>query len=715
MAGHRYWRLFVTSFNSWLSATELEFRETAGGADVCNGGTAFASGIWNGSIAGAFDNDTGTNWKFLGGAPVWIGYDLGAGNEKEIVEIAWRVASAGEEPSAFAVQFSDNGQEWMTAWTEVGLTGFSTTAFKVMTKTPEKTPPLAGGYHNYWRLFNWDSNIWCRLAEIELRAYSNGPDLTGSGTAITSGGVAGNAVDNNVTTYWEASAFGVGSWWGYNFGTGKLIRQLVITNPSNGNAPGVFDLQYSDDGVTWVAAATYSELSGLITWSASQTKTFGFAPAMPTVTFDGVFGTNVEIIDAYTIDVDTPAHASGAVGVVLTRPESAMPATATAGYTYEDPAITFTSISPNTGSTAGGTPVTLTGTNFLSPATVTFDGVGAVDVVVVNGTTITCTAPVHAIAGAVDVALTTNGQTATRTAAFTYEAPPPPPAVTLDIINPNTGTTAGGTAVTLTGSQFLAGATVSFGGAVATNVVVVNSTTITCTTPPHASGAVDVVLDTNGQTATLLSGFTYILPVTAGVPLIVTGATITAATATGEGGPYVYDPLASPAVTATRTTTVSAIQTHESIRLLPVTDAANFPDAEGYLCFGFGWDYQASPVRYLGKTSGGLLLDPNYRFPQGIPAGSSVILLAGKEAHEPGADAVSLSLTNTGVGLRSAEAIVDHVRAAGLPVEKSISYPPDHGLGGAGAATKGEGKLSDVVRIFGGDNLDEEVDKARER
>ena len=53
--------------------------------------------------------------------------------------------------------------------------------------------------------------------------------------------------------------------------------------------------------------------------------------------------------------------------------------------------------------------------------------------------------------------------------------------------------------MTITGTNFAAGATVTFGGAAATNVVVVNSTTITATTPAGSAGAVTVTV--NGQRA----------------------------------------------------------------------------------------------------------------------------------------------------------------------------------------------------------------------
>ena len=77
--------------------------------------------------------------------------------------------------------------------------------------------------------------------------------------------------------------------------------------------------------------------------------------------------------------------------------------------------------------------------------------------------------------------------------------------------SPNSGSTAGGTAVTITGTNFAAGATVTFGGTAATNVVVVNSTTITATTPAGSAGAVTVtVTKVGGQSGSLTNGFTYV-------------------------------------------------------------------------------------------------------------------------------------------------------------------------------------------------------------
>ena len=73
--------------------------------------------------------------------------------------------------------------------------------------------------------------------------------------------------------------------------------------------------------------------------------------------------------------------------------------------------------------------------------------------------------------------------------AFRTPATNPP---TVTSVSPVSGSTAGGTAVTITGTNFAAGATVTFGGTAATNVVVVSGTQITATTPAGRAGAVTV-------------------------------------------------------------------------------------------------------------------------------------------------------------------------------------------------------------------------------
>ncbi|HBU01114.1 MAG TPA: hypothetical protein DEB20_00850 [Acidimicrobiaceae bacterium] len=81
---------------------------------------------------------------------------------------------------------------------------------------------------------------------------------------------------------------------------------------------------------------------------------------------------------------------------------------------------------------------------------------------------------------------------------------------TLTAVAPPTGSTAGGSTIALTGSNFVAGMTVTVGGAACTDVVVVSSTEATCTVPPGSAGAVDVAIDVLGLAASLPEAFTYV-------------------------------------------------------------------------------------------------------------------------------------------------------------------------------------------------------------
>ncbi|BCA96000.1 hypothetical protein TUM19329_23610 [Legionella antarctica] len=81
---------------------------------------------------------------------------------------------------------------------------------------------------------------------------------------------------------------------------------------------------------------------------------------------------------------------------------------------------------------------------------------------------------------------------------------------TLTGINPNSGTASGGVGVTLTGTGLTDATAVTFDGDPATDVHVVDSTTVTAVTPPHVAGVVDVVIETPAGGATLTNGFTYV-------------------------------------------------------------------------------------------------------------------------------------------------------------------------------------------------------------
>lgn len=75
---------------------------------------------------------------------------------------------------------------------------------------------------------------------------------------------------------------------------------------------------------------------------------------------------------------------------------------------------------------------------------------------------------------------------------------------------PTSGSTAGGTVVTINGNLFDDTAVVTLGGVACTPVTFVSPSQLTCTAGAHAAGVVDVVVTLeNNQSSTVTNGFTY--------------------------------------------------------------------------------------------------------------------------------------------------------------------------------------------------------------
>jgi uncharacterized protein (TIGR03382 family) len=229
-----------------------------------------------------------------------------------------------------------------------------------------------------------------------------------------------------------------------------------------------------------------------------------------TLTLGGVAASGITVVDGNTLTATVGASSSaGVVDVVVTN-TNGLSGTLRRGFTYEASRMALTAVSPASGPTTGGTRVTLSGNGFAPGATVTLGGIPATSVVIDSETSLTAIAPPHA-AGAVDVVvINPDNDRVTLAGAFTYVQPAAP---TVSSLDPSTGPTAGGTAVTLGGTHFVSGARVLFDGVEATDVRVVSATSLTAVTPPHAAGAVEVVvINPDGQSGSLGNGFTYADP-----------------------------------------------------------------------------------------------------------------------------------------------------------------------------------------------------------
>ncbi|MER6616272.1 IPT/TIG domain-containing protein [Streptomyces xantholiticus] len=83
------------------------------------------------------------------------------------------------------------------------------------------------------------------------------------------------------------------------------------------------------------------------------------------------------------------------------------------------------------------------------------------------------------------------------------------PAATIGTVSPATGPTAGGTVVTITGTNLDGVSAVNFGATAGTALTIVSATNLTVTSPAGTAGAKDVVLVDDAGNVTKTGGFTY--------------------------------------------------------------------------------------------------------------------------------------------------------------------------------------------------------------
>ncbi len=211
----------------------------------------------------------------------------------------------------------------------------------------------------------------------------------------------------------------------------------------------------------------------------------------------------------------TQNYTGHSVAVMLNQPDTAQ----------EPP--TVTGISPTTGPAAGGTVVTIIGTNFTGTSQVDFGTVPAKSFKVNSNTSITATAPAET-AGTVDVSVYNAGASA-PTSADKFTFTPSSEIPTVAAVAPYVGPTTGGTVVTITGTNFTGATAVKFGGVAATSFSVSSSTTIVATSPAEAAGVVDLTVTTPNGTSAVVSAdhFTFQTPTLDSIVIAPSTATIT--------------------------------------------------------------------------------------------------------------------------------------------------------------------------------------------
>jgi hypothetical protein len=424
------------------------------------------------------------------------------------------------------------------------------TSFTVLSATQlTATAPAGSAGTVDVRVTNPDGTSATGSADRFTYLSTPAPTVTGLGTGSggTGGGTSVIITGTNFSSVTAVNFGGVAASYMVNSST-----QITATSPAG--AAGTVDVTVSTasgtsatgsaDRFTYTAAAAPT-VTGLSTTSGgsgggtSVTITGTNLGGTTAVSFGGVPASSSTVNSDTSVTATAPAQAAGVVDVTVQTYSgtSALGSADRFSYTATLPAVT--GLGTSSGSAAGGYSVTVNGSGLSGATGVFFGGVAATSFSVSSDGSLTAVVPAGAV-GTVDVTVTAPGGSSATSSSdqFTYTAASAP---TVTGVSPNTGTTAGGGTVTITGTHFTGATAVNFGTVAAAGFTVNSDTSITATAPPEAAGTVDVTVTTAGGTSATSSADHFTVTATS-APVVsgVTGSSGDAAggevvTVTGSG------------------------------------------------------------------------------------------------------------------------------------------------------------------------------------
>lgn len=301
VGNHRYWRVNITAVGTGTLAAmcQLEMYESEFGVNACGGGTASASSenaaaytaskAFDGLLQDNGDTSSRTSvWASTNTAlPHWIQYDFGMGNDVEIISIGVHGRNstfASQMPTAFDVQYSDDGSSWTTHWSESGLSwaGYEFKKFVHPDWVEASYTGSPRGGFQYWRLFakrDGGPNAPA-VAELQFRATPGGADQATGGTASASSIFSGSfpasaAFDDDAGTLWSTSSAATFGWLQYQFSGTVEVAQIALTARNDTavtTTPSALAVQYSATGsAPWTTLLNDESETG---WSLGETRTY---------------------------------------------------------------------------------------------------------------------------------------------------------------------------------------------------------------------------------------------------------------------------------------------------------------------------------------------------------------------------------------------------------------------------------------------------------
>jgi len=203
----------------------------------------------------------------------------------------------------------------------------------------------------------------------------------------------------------------------------------------------------------------------------------------------------------------SPPRGRGVVDVTVVTATGER-ATLPLAYTYADP-VQLTAVAPESGHWLGGERITVYGSGFTEDAVILVGGRPALQVAHSDDGTLSAVTP-EGLPGKVDVHVSTGEGVGRLQQGYEFLGEALPLAsAKIDAVTPDHGPVGGGTAITLAGSGFKAGAAVRIGALAATNVSVESATRITARTPIGSPGAATVRIIQSGAGSALVDGYVF--------------------------------------------------------------------------------------------------------------------------------------------------------------------------------------------------------------
>jgi len=363
-----------------VSATDVDTASTisyskAGGVDADKFSIDSSTGVLTFNTAPDYDHPT----------------DTGSDNTYEVI-----------------VQASDNTFLCDTQTITVSVT-------PALSTTPTATTDAAGSITSTGATLNGTVNANNASTTVTFRygvTTAYGTTVAADQSPVT--GTSGTAVSKGITglipnTTYHYRVVGVNA-----AGTTNGLDQTFTTTSIVPTATTNAASSATSTGATLNGTVNANNASAVVTFDYGTSTSYG---SSATAAQSPVTGTSVTSVNAALTGLppNTTYHF---------RVKSVNTAGTTFGldetFTTSASAPTVTSISPSGGPAAGGTSVTITGTNFTGASAVSFGGTAATSYTVNSATQITATAP--AGSGTVNITVTTTGGTGTGMGLFTYVA-----------------------------------------------------------------------------------------------------------------------------------------------------------------------------------------------------------------------------------------------------------------------------------------------------